>query len=116
MAVSDTFRAFVEDQLGHSLPVRSRGMFGGVGLYAGELFFAVLDDDRLYFKVDDATRPRYVAAGTSAFNPMGSPMNGYWRVPDGVLEDADELARWAAEAIEVARRARPARRRRSPSG
>ena len=113
MAVSDTFRAFVEDQLGRSLPIRSRRMFGGVGLYADDLFFAVLDDDLLYLKVDDATRPRYVAAGMRAFDPMGTPMNGYWRVPGGVLEDADELGRWAAEAVEVARRAKRPRGRTS---
>jgi DNA transformation protein len=112
MAVSPEFRAFVEDQIGRVTRVRSRRMFGGVGLYSGELFFGIVDDDVLYFKVDDATRPRYEKRRMRAFNPMGTPMNGYWQVPAGVLEDADELAPWVREALEVAARAKPRPKRR----
>lgn len=36
-------------------------MFGGVGLYAGELFFALIDDDILYLKADDATPAAFEA-------------------------------------------------------
>jgi TfoX/Sxy family transcriptional regulator of competence genes len=38
-------------------------MFGGVGLYSGTSFFGVVDNDTLFFKVDDATRPKYRNAG-----------------------------------------------------
>jgi len=106
MPVSPDFRAFVEDQIGRVMPVRSRPMFGGLGLYSGDLFFAVVDDDVLYFKVDDETRPRYEKRRMQPFNPMGRPMNGYWQVPAGVLEDADELATWVREAVEVADRSK----------
>jgi TfoX/Sxy family transcriptional regulator of competence genes len=41
-----------------------------------------------------------------AFDPMGSPMNGYWQVPPDVIEDADELASWVREALDVAGRGR----------
>ena len=105
MAVSPEFRAFVEDQIGRVAPVRSRPMFGGLGLYSADLFFGVVDDDVVYFKVDDATRPRYVKRRMKPFDPMGSPMNGYWQVPPDVIEDADELASWVREALEVAERA-----------
>ena len=111
MAVSPDFRAFVEDQLGRVVPVRSRPMFGGLGLYSGDRFFGVVDDDVLYFKVDDDTRPRYRRRGMRPFEPMGTPMNGYWQVPAGVIEDAEELESWAREAIEVASRARVKPRR-----
>lgn len=116
MAVSPDFRAFVEDQLGRVVPVRSRPMFGGLGLYSGDRFFGVVDDDVLYFKVDDDTRPRYRRRGMRPFEPMGTPMNGYWQVPAGVIEDAEELESWAREAIEVASRARvkPRRSRAKP--
>ncbi|HEY7471390.1 MAG TPA: TfoX/Sxy family protein [Gemmatimonadota bacterium] len=113
MAVSPEFRTFVEDQIGRIAPVRSRPMFGGLGLYSGERFFGVVDDDVVYFKVDDATRPRYVERRMKPFDPMGTPMNGYWQVPPEVIEDADELASWVREALEVADRAR--KRRRQPS-
>lgn len=106
MAVSPAFRAFVEDQLGRVVPVRSRRMFGGLGLYSGDRFFGIVDDDTLYFKVDDSTRQRYRDRRMRPFEPMGTPMNGYWQVPAGVLEDPEELEVWAREAIEVAGRAR----------
>jgi DNA transformation protein len=113
MAVSPEFRAFLEDQIGRVAPVRSRLMFGGLGLYSADLFFGIVDDDILYFRVDDATRPRYAKRRMKAFDPMGTPMNGYWQVPPDVIEDADELASWVQEALEVAERVgkRPKRRK-----
>jgi DNA transformation protein len=47
-------------------------MFGGVGIYAAELFFALLDDDTLYFKVDDATRPQFESRGMTPRRRDGS--------------------------------------------
>lgn len=116
MAVSPEFRAFVEDQIGRVAPIRSRPMFGGLGLYSADLFFGVVDDDLVYFKVDDDTRPRYVKRRMKAFDPMGTPMNGYWQVPPDVIEDADELDSWVREALEVAERAGTQSRRRRSTG
>jgi DNA transformation protein len=112
MAVSANFLTFVLEQLGGVRELSSRRMFGGVGLYSGETFFAVLDNDTLFFKVDDATRPAYIKRKMPPFQPMPDmpPMMGYYQVPPGVLEDADALAKWAAEAIEVGKRA-PAKKR-----
>jgi len=48
MSVSDSFRTFALEQLQRTVPdVRARSMFGGVGVYAGELFFGLMDDDVL---------------------------------------------------------------------
>ena len=117
MSVSDDFREFVLEQLVTAGRVTPRAMFGGVGLYLDGLFFALIDDDTLYFKADDATRQRYEKAGSRPFCPFpdrpGQPM-GYWQVPAEVLEDPDELAAWAREAMGVAlakRSVRSARRR-----
>jgi DNA transformation protein and related proteins len=105
MAVSNDFLAYVLDQLGgrgHS----SRRMFGGVGLYAGELFFALIADDTLYFKVDDSNRGDFLERRCEPFRPFPDDprtvsMN-YYRVPADVLEDSEELVRWAARARDVA--------------
>jgi DNA transformation protein len=116
MPVSPHFRDFVLEQLAAAGRVTPRPMFGGVGLYLEGLFFALIDDDTLYFKADEATRARYERAGSRPFCPYpGEPDRamGYWQVPAEVLEDADELAAWAqqAKAVALAARRRSPRRR-----
>ena len=73
MAVSDSFRDFAleHEQLARVRPVTSRKMFGGVGVYAEGAFFALLDNDTLFFKVDDTTRPAFEACGMKPFQPFG---------------------------------------------
>ena len=81
-------------------------MFGGLGLYSGEWFFALIDDDVLYFKVDDANREDYTSRGMKAFMPFpGQPSLGYFQVPEDVIEEAEDLTRWARRSVEVAQRA-----------
>ena len=115
MPVTPSYRDFVLDQLGRVIPnVRGRGMFGGVGVYAGELFFALIDDDTLYLKVDDSNRPDFEARGMGPFRPFGEGggVMQYFELPAEVLEEPDELRGWAEKAIEVARRAKkPSKRR-----
>jgi DNA transformation protein len=91
-------------------------MFGGVGIYAAELFFALLDDDTLYFKVDDATRPQFEARGMAPFRPYGvdGEVMQYYEVPADVLEDPDTLGSWVAAALAAAGRAKGGRRRITP--
>jgi len=90
--------------------IRLKRMFGGLGVYRDELFFALIDDNVVYFKVDDTTRPDFEAAGSEPFSYPGKDgqlmlMNGYWRLPDEVIEDRDTLFLWADKALAVARRA-----------
>jgi DNA transformation protein len=109
VSVSEGYRTFVLEQLARATPgLRARNMFGGVGLYCGDLFFALMDDDVLYFKVDDTNRPRFEERGMGPFRPggEGGGTMQYYEVPADVLEDAEALAPWATAAIEVARRAR----------
>jgi DNA transformation protein len=103
MAVSASFIEFVLGQLEGVRDVTYRRMFGGVGLYSGDTFFAVMDNDTLFFKVDDGTRPRYEACGMPPFAPMVDkpPMRGYYQVPLSVLEDGDELAAWARQSLSL---------------
>jgi DNA transformation protein and related proteins len=114
MSVSPSFRSFVLEQLERTTPgIRARSMFGGVGIYAAELFFALLDDDTLYFKVDDATRPQFKERGMTPFRPYGEDGEEmqYYEVPADVLEDPEALGTWVEAAIAVARRAKGGRRR-----
>jgi DNA transformation protein and related proteins len=111
MSVSDGDLAFVLDQLDGLGALRSRRMFGGVGLYCDDAFFALIDAGILYLKVDDRTRPRYTRRRLPPFAPDGMPSMSYYAVPAAVLEDADQLRVWAREAVEVARRAAAAKTR-----
>lgn len=115
MSVSSSFRAFIVDQLSRVAErVRARSMFGGVGLYSGELFFALIADDTLYFKVDDANRGDFTARGMSPFRPYGvdGETMQYYQVPEDVIEDPDALRPWAERAIAAAARKRAKRSRR----
>lgn len=115
MAVSSTFRAFVLEQLERvAARISSRSMFGGVGIYAGDLFFAMIDDDVLYLKVDGSNRADFEAIGTGPFRPggAGGEVMQYYELPADVLEDAEALRDWVQKAIAVAQ---AARRTRKPS-
>ena len=118
MPVSPNYREGIEDRLGAAVPARKmKGMFGGVGVYSGASFFALLDDDRLYFKVDDSNCADFEAAGTGPFRPF--PDNPdyvmrYYEVPGHVLEDSTLLREWAAKAVAVAKsksRKKPSRKK-----
>jgi DNA transformation protein len=109
VAVSSSFRTYILEQLGRSVRgIRARNMFGGVGIYSGELFFALIDDDTLYFKVDDSNRPDFEARGMGPFQPYGveGETMGYYQVPEDLLENPEVLGQWADKAINVARRAK----------
>lgn len=112
--VSDDFRDFALEQFRRATPaaITHRAMFGGVGVYADGLFFALMADDLVYFKVDDTNRGDFEARGTGPFLPYGDPDRpmSYWQLPGEVLEEPTELGFWVARAVDVARRARRAKR------
>jgi DNA transformation protein and related proteins len=103
LRVTPDFREFVLEQLASVHELRSRRMFGGIGLYSGERFFGIVAADELFFKVDDGNRAAFEAAGSEPFRPLADPRRpvsmSYFRVPIEVLEDAGELAAWARAAI-----------------
>ena len=109
MPVSPSYRQFVVDLLERVRPgIRAKSMFGGVGLYAGKLFFALIARNTLYFKVDDGNRGDFLARGMGPFLPYGDEREvmQYYEVPAELLEDVEALAPWVAKAVEVARRAK----------
>lgn len=107
MPVSPSYRAFVLDQLQQIAPVTSRPMFGGLCIFHEGRAFALITDERLYFKVDDANRPDFEARGMGPFLPFDDPAKpmAYFELPEEVLEDLDELGPWVRKAQAVAARA-----------
>jgi DNA transformation protein len=97
----DTFRDFVLDALAGLPDLRSKAMFGGVGLYMGEKFFGIVWNGRLYFKVDDESRAEYEARGSKPFvysRDGKKATMSYFEVPAELLEDSERLRAWAVGA------------------
>ena len=91
------------EQLGRVTPVVGKSMFGGVGIYAQGLFFALIAEDRLYFKVNATTRLEFEQRGMEPFRPFGEDSAmGYYEVPADVAEDVVLLQLWMRKAIDVA--------------
>jgi DNA transformation protein and related proteins len=86
-------------------------MFGGVGLYSGDVFFALIADDTVYFKTDETTRPDFEARGMEPFRPFGDGGGTmqYYQVPEDLLEDPEALRPWAEKAVAIARHSKTRR-------
>lgn len=122
MPVSREFLDHIADQLAGFGPVAFRRMFGGAGLFRGGLMFALISRDTLHFKVSDANRDAYLAAGSKPFTyrRLGSDalLTSYYEVPAAVLDDPDMLAEWArgawaaaqAASAKAERKAKPRKR------
>lgn len=95
--------------------IRQRRMFGGHGIYADDLFFAVVVDEQLYFKVDAVSRPQFEAAGLEEWTYLrhGQPVQmSYFRPPEDIYEDEESLRHWGRLALDAALRARkPAKKK-----
>lgn len=113
------FHSFVVDLFAGLGPVRIRRMFGGAGVYAGEVMFALIDDDTLYLKADAALKAELAAEGSASWVYRGrnrvEENTSFWRLPEAALDDPDEAVAWARKALAVAEaKAVGKRPRRSP--
>ena len=99
--------ALLSLQLG-SMKVRK--MFGGYGIYQDGIFFALIANNILYFKVDDSNRLMYESHGSKPFSYAGknntTVIMSYWEVPADILENHNTLIEWVKKAVEVARLAK----------
>jgi DNA transformation protein len=107
VAVQPQYLEYILEQLEDLGSVTHRRMFGGVGLYSGELFFGLIDDDTLFLKTDETNSAQYEARRMPRFMPPAnrpmSPM-GYHEVPADIIEDSEALVTWARQSVQVAGR------------
>lgn len=109
MSVSADYLEYVQELLEWLPALRVKRMFGGVGFYSDELFFAIADDGGLYLKGDGLSETAYREGGAEQFSyeAKGKTVRlNYWSVPADVLEDPEELRRWVRMALDTALRAR----------
>jgi DNA transformation protein len=119
MAVSQGFLDMIREMLVPLGSVSSRRMFGGASLYCDGTLFALVDDDVLFLKADDTTKLRYEAEGCGPFTYEGQtgPVSmQYWRLPERLYDEPDELLEYAREALGVARLGKVKTRARKSSG
>jgi len=107
MALSNEYIDFITEQLERLGPVRTRRMFGGMGIYLDDMMFGVIFDESLYFKVDDRNRSDYEEENMEPFTyEMSNGRIGslkYYEVPERLYDDSDELVEWARKSIDVMR-------------
>lgn len=106
MPVSQSFLDMLKDVLAPVGAITARRMFGGASLYADGVLFALVEEDALYLKGDAASAKRFEDEGMPRFTYEGQtgPISvSYWRAPERLFDDPDEMAEWARLAISVGR-------------
>ena len=96
-------------------PVAVRRMFSGSGVFADGLMIALVVDGVIYLKVDDSLVPLFEREGQAPFSYKTRDgrrtLNSYWRMPERLYDEPDELADWACHSLQAARRAGSKRKR-----
>ena len=98
---------YLHDLFSAFAPVSTRAMFGGHGVYRDGVIIAIVIDEAIYLKVDEATRSEFEAAGCAPFvyEAKGKIVSmSYWSVPEDALDSPQEFRPWAQRAWAAALR------------
>jgi DNA transformation protein len=127
MNVPSAGSAFAVDLFSVMGRIEARRMFGGVGLYAEGVMFALIDDDVIFLKVDETLKADLAAAGSRSwtYSRRTGPQAGvpqqtsYWSLPESALDDPEEACAWGRRSLGIAlakASAKPVRRKASKRG
>ncbi len=108
MPASDSIIEFLKECLGPLGSVTVKRMFGGAMVYIDSMAIALMDGDTVYFKADGMTKAMFEAEGQGPFVYEGQtrPVTmSYWRLPERLYDEPDEMLDWARAALQVARAA-----------
>jgi DNA transformation protein len=109
---------FIRELFAQFRPVTVKRMFGGAGVFVEGLAFAVVFDGVIYLRVDPASIADFEREGSKPFvyplaktpDRVGRPSRNFWRLPERLYDDPDDLAVWAARALAIAERKKAAPR------
>ena len=107
MSGKDEFADYVVELLAPLGSVMARRMFGGHGIYSDGLMFALIADQVLYFKCDEATQEKFESAGGRPFVYTSRNRRvtlGYWSAPEDAMESTALALPWARLALDAALR------------
>ena len=119
MVASDSFAEFLREQLAPLGRITLRRMFGKTGVFCDGLMLGMVTDNTLYFRVDDHNRAAFKEA--EAFPPLSYEKQGraidlsFWRAPERLFDEPDELVTWARAALSAADRVAAQRARTAPT-
>lgn len=103
MSLSNSYLDHVIACLSRATEVAYRRIFNGVGIYHQGVQFALIINNRLYFRADDYSRALYQQQGMAAFQPRGVQLqSNFFQLPDRLLEQPRELRYWMRIAVEAA--------------
>jgi DNA transformation protein len=118
MVASDSFAEFLREQLAPLGHITMRRMFGKTGVFCDGLMLGMVRDDALYVRVDDDNRAVFREA--ESFPPLNYEKQGgsidlaFWRVPERLFDEPEELVAWARAALAAAGRVAAKRERTAP--
>ena len=118
MTASASFAEFLREQLAPLGHITMRRMFGKTGVFCDGLMLGMVTDNTLYFRVDDHNRAAFKEA--EAFPPLNYEKQGvaidlsFWRAPERLFDEPDELVEWAHLALAAAGRVAGKRQRATP--
>ena len=118
MVASESFAEFLREHLAPLGGITLRRMFGKTGVFCEGVMLGMVTQNTLYFRVDDQNRALFTEA--EAFPPLNYAKQGstidlaFWRVPERLFDEPDELVTWARVALAAARRVAAKRERTSP--
>jgi DNA transformation protein len=118
MVASDSFGEFLREQLAPLGRVTMRRMFGKTGVFCDRVMFGMVTDNMLYLRVDDHNRAAFKEA--ECFPPLSYVKKGctidlsFWRAPERLFDEPDELVTWARVALAAAGRVAAKRERAGP--
>src|SRR5258705_8095289 len=118
MVASETYAEFLREQLAPLGRVTMRRMFGKTGVFCDGVMLGMVTENTLYFRVDDHNRGTFKEA--ESFPPLNYAKKGaiidlsFWRVPERLFDEPDELITWARAALAAAHRVAKIRKRTAP--
>jgi DNA transformation protein len=118
MVASDSFAEILRERLAPLGRVTMRRMFGKTGVFCGGLMFGMVTNNMLYLRVDDHNRAAFREAEAFAllnYEKKGSAIDlSFWRAPERLFDESDELVAWARIELSAARRVAAKRERAAP--
>ena len=103
MATDPEFVEHVRDLFSGLGPIRTGNMFSGTALYIDDAMFAVILNDTVFMKSDDALGEAYLEAGSEPFEYDRKDgrrvVTSLMSLPVSALDDPGEALDWARKSL-----------------